>query len=578
MPESLVKWREWSDEAFAEAAEKDRLVLLSISAVWCHWCHVMDRTSYSDPDIASYINDNFVPVRVDNDRMPDVNERYNQGGWPTTAILASSGEVLVGSTYVPPEKLKDSLEAMVQFYGQNRDELKEKLDELREKKAEQLKEIIGAEPEEATSEVVSGILASIESAYDMEYGGFGSEPKFPIPEILDLLLVGHANTGEGGYLDMAEKTMHGMSGYGMYDHVMGGFFRYSVKADWSVPHFEKMTESNAGLMRSFTDAYRLTGDVYYLDVVKKTAGYIAEWLLAPEGYFGGSQDADEEYYELPMEERVKRGHPYIDLTLFTDMNAKMARAFMAAYEVTGDEKYLNTALGALRYASETMKGDGGGYCHYFEGAPKRFGMLGDQSAMFSACLHGYQLTGDAWLLDEAMSVLGFMEETLWDDEHGGFFDLQEGHESIGAMAYRTKPFAENAEMSISLNVLHYIGGDARYREMAEKCLYPHSTSYTDYGFMAAVYGMAVDFHINQITEVAVVGKRGSEDFNGLMAAAMNAYIPRRVVRTYDHESDAGIIEEKGYHTSGPAAAHICRGTVCGPKIEDPEELGKALAA
>jgi hypothetical protein len=576
MSESLVKWREWSVDAFKEAADTDRLVLLSISAVWCHWCHVMDSTSYSDPDIAAYINENFVPVRVDNDKMPDVNERYNQGGWPTTAVLAATGEVLVGATYVPPDKLMDSLTSMVEFYRDNRDELKGKLDELRGNKAEQLKSIIAAEPDEASNEVVDNVVASMDAAYDHEFGGFGKAPKFPIPETLDLLLVKHRYSGGGPYLGMAEKTMRGMAGYGMYDQVMGGFFRYSVNEDWSIPHFEKMTESNAGLMMSYADAYRLTGNIWYLDVVEMTASYFTEWLLADEGYFGGSQDADEEYYLLSSGERKERKHPFIDLTLYVNLNAKMALAFMSAYELTGDRTYLDTALGALRYASAVMKGEGGGLYHYFESGPKRFGMLPDQSAMLVAYLHAFQITGDPETLSEALSVLGFMEETLWDDEHGGFYDLQVGHESIGALAYRTKPFAENAEMSVALNILYKISEDERYRDMAGKCLYPYSKSYTDYGYMAAVYALAVDFHLNPTTEVALVGDIGSDGFKALQNAAFGTYVPRRIIRIYDYVRDAGIIEDRCYHPSGPAAAYVCKGTVCGPNIERPDELKAAL--
>ncbi|MBI5695159.1 MAG: DUF255 domain-containing protein [Nitrospirae bacterium] len=135
MSGGLVRWREWGEDVFEDARKHDKLLILDISAVWCHWCHVMDETSYSDPQVAGLINENFIPVRVDTDKMPDVNDRYNMGGWPTTAVLVPTGEVLIGATFIPPAKLIETLDGVLKFYSENRDELDGRIAELRANKA-----------------------------------------------------------------------------------------------------------------------------------------------------------------------------------------------------------------------------------------------------------------------------------------------------------------------------------------------------------------------------------------------------------------------------------------------------------
>ena len=227
------------------AREEDRPILLSISAVWCHWCHVMDETSYSDPSVIETINRRFVPVRVDNDRRPDVNARYNMGGWPTTAFLTPDGRTLTGATYLPPAQMHRALDEIARFYAERKDEIAElpatsrSHDALRESAADG----------DLSDAPIARLLANLESNYDEEFGGFGDEPKFPQPEVLEFLLAEWRVSGNQRYYEMVAQTMRGMSRGGMYDHVEGGFFRYSTTRDWSVPHFEKMAEDHAGLLR-----------------------------------------------------------------------------------------------------------------------------------------------------------------------------------------------------------------------------------------------------------------------------------------------------------------------------------------
>lgn len=575
MAHGLVNWREWGNDAFGEAERDGKLVLLDISAVWCHWCHVMDETSYSDQKVAGFINSRFVPVRVDTDRMPDVNERYNMGGWPTTAILTPNGEVLMGATYVPPEKLMETLEQLAGFYDENRAAVKEKAAELSIRKAADRQ--AEAPAEEVSANIISCVLGEMDSHYDPVHGGFGDTPKFPAPDAIELLLTAYSDTGKKQYLDMAETTLSGMSDYGMYDHEMGGFFRYSVTKDWTVPHFEKMLDVNAGLLLNLLDAYRLTGSNRYEATARKTMDYLNNWLWSDEGWFHGSQDADEEYYKLPLAEREKLDPPYVDKTLFTNLNARMAYAYLAAWEVLHEVRYKDQALRNLDLMLSRMKHERGGFYHYHDGKPQRFGLLTDQSAMLRTLLYAYQLTAETRWLDEALSVLKFMRETLWDDKKGGFFDLPYDPDAVAALAYRAKPMPENSEAATALMTLSILTGDGGYADMASKCLAPYASSHCDYSYLASSYALAVDSLLKEHTELTFVGEVGSKAMGSLAAAAGEAFVPRRVMHLMDFTAQKDEIQKRGYHNSGKAAAYVCRGVACTAMIEDPAKLREELS-
>lgn len=306
-----VEWREWGHEAFREARDSGRPILLAIGAVWCHWCHVMDRESYSDPEIVRIINSEFIPIRVDNDKRPDVNSRYNMGGWPTTAFLTADGEVMTGGTYIPPERFKPLLKKISRFYQDNRDDIKGRIRALREPEDE-VKRAGRLQPA-----IIENLLEDIRDSFDGKYGGFGVEPKFPHTSAIDLALAGYLRTGSDDLLRIVTQTLTAMAAGGIYDHEMDGFFRYSTTRDWSIPHFEKMLEDNAGLLKNFLHAYQVTGDESLRRTAEGIIRYVDSTLSDPEtGAFYGSQDAGEEYYALKKEERLKRPAPHVDGTIW----------------------------------------------------------------------------------------------------------------------------------------------------------------------------------------------------------------------------------------------------------------------
>jgi len=217
-----IDWHPWSPEAFEEARRSGKPILLSISAVWCHWCHVMDETTYSHAGVIDFINREYVPIRIDNDVRPDINQRYNMGGWPTTAFLTGTGDLLTGATYLPPDQMVDALGRVASYYRTHQTEIATQVLEARKRSSMGVARSAGSlDPRQ-----VDEILGAVTSAYDSEYGGFGGSPKFPQTDAILLLLEQAQLRSDATLRQMAVHTLEQMSGGGTYDHVEGGFFRY----------------------------------------------------------------------------------------------------------------------------------------------------------------------------------------------------------------------------------------------------------------------------------------------------------------------------------------------------------------
>jgi len=299
-----VEWQEWGEAAFEKARQQDKPILLDIGAVWCHWCHVMDRESYENVAIASLINQNFVPIKVDRDERPDIDVRYQaavqalsgQGGWPLTAFLTPEGKPFYGGTYFPPEDrwgrpgLPRLLEAVAQAYRTQREEILRSAEEIAAALS-RAESVVGESPTTSRS-IAEAIIEGIERLYDARFGGFGAAPKFPHPSAIDLLLDAYTETRRPGLLAMVTTTLEHMGRGGVYDQLGGGFHRYSVDERWIVPHFEKMCPDNASLLGNYLRAYQLTGQKFFREIATGIISYVLNVLSAPEGGFFASQDAD----------------------------------------------------------------------------------------------------------------------------------------------------------------------------------------------------------------------------------------------------------------------------------------------
>jgi hypothetical protein len=564
-----IRWNGWSAAAFEQAQREDKPILLGISAVWCHWCHVMDETSYSEPDIIGLINDRFVAIRVDNDQRPDVNARYNMGGWPTTAFLTPGGEVMAGMTYIPPDQMRDVLNQVSTYYKDNKATVEEKIREVlasREQVA-----AAGAGSEDALSDqVLRDALHAAEDAYDPVHGGFGNEPKFPHTDAIDLFLHAYLRDGDRDALHMARKTLDYMCKAGTYDQEWGGFYRYSTKRDWSVPHYEKMLEDNALLLRNLLKLYRISGDAEHRRYIDFTVDYIDAWLSDPAtGAFYGSQDADEEFYPLPAEQRKQHDAPYVDHTVYTSWNALAISAWLEASWTRGRPELKERALKALDFLWERLHTDAGGMFRFLSpDGPRVPGLLADQALTALACLDAYEVAGRPQDLAHAQQLAAHMSQRL-AAEGGGFYDTPAGHETLGRLAMRQKPVKENTAAAMVFLRLARLLHDDTSEAIARSTLEQYAGIVEAQGYFAADYAKAVDLLLNPGADVKVVAAGG--DGAALHAAALALPLADRVVRVID-AADAGALAADGLPARPAPAAYVCYGTLCSAPVTTPDDL------
>ncbi len=300
-----IDWCEWGEGVFARAKSEDKPILLDIGAVWCHWCHVIDRESYENPEIAKVINEHFVPVKVDRDERPDVDARYQsaisaisgQGGWPLTGFLMPDGKPFFGGTYFPPEDqqgrpgFRRVLLAVADAYKNKRDDLMRTAESLAEAVAKA--EVFAGARAEFDLGVVDAQIGAITQLFDIRNGGFGTAPKFPHASAIDLILERYRQTGEKHLLAMAESTLEKMAKGGVYDQLAGGLHRYSVDERWLVPHFEKMSYDNSELLKNYLHGWQATKNPFLRDTAQGIIAWVNELLSDQEGGgFYASQDAD----------------------------------------------------------------------------------------------------------------------------------------------------------------------------------------------------------------------------------------------------------------------------------------------
>jgi hypothetical protein len=563
-----VRWREWSDEAFREAERRGIPILLDISAVWCHWCHVMDRTTYSDGEVARLIEESYVPVKVDNDRRPDINRRYNMGGWPTTAFLTPTGEILTGGTYFPPETMQKLLRQVSSAWTDRREEFETKIAELAERRTRPQTQKGTLAPS-----IVERIIGGIANRYDSRYGGFGPAPKFPHAPALRLLVNRHLATDEQQLKDIVFHTLDGMASGGMYDHVEGGFFRYSTTEDWSVPHFEKMSEENARLLMVYLAAGTLEGGDRFHKVAQDVFRYVEATLTDLEGGFYGSQDADEEYYAKGEEGRSGLEPPYVDPTLYADWNGLMVQAHLLGARILDDPALRGRGLAALDRVLSLLGPPSRGLAHYFDGSPSEVrGFLGDHAEIGLACLEAYADTGDRAYLDAARETASFVLESLLAED-GGFFDKRPDS-GEGALRVPDRPLEDNSAFATLLLRLGRLLRDESLAHRARDTLSIYAGGYTLYDLLGAPFALAVDELLTEPLHVTVVGDVGQGE--PLRRAAMSGYIPYRVVDSLAPGRDDDLLTKAGYAVKDRALAYVCIGTVCHPPTSAPAEIASLL--
>ena len=563
---SEIAWRPWGKEAFSEAGLTQKPVLLAISAVWCHWCHVMDETSYSDPGVIRLINDRYVPVRVDNDQRPDVNRRYNMGGWPTTAFLTPDGEVITGGTYIPPDVLGQYLVQVADVYRDRRGDIERKVGEVRLEQARQR----AAAPGPLQWSMVEDVVGHARGLYDAMHGGFGREPKFPQPHVVRLLLDDYRRFRHEDVAVMLHKTLAAMAGGGLYDHVEGGFFRYATQRDWQVPHYEKMLEDNSELLALYAEAYRTFPQGGYDRVAQGVLRWMNAVLWQPERHlFGGSQDADEHYFQLDADARKRLAAPFVDPQLYADWNALAASGLAAL----GDDAALARAAEVLGAIRSQLWDDESGTYHFDAGdGPQLPSLLADLASLLAAELDLYEAGGGRGSLEWARKIAERLL-ALRDEQSGAFFDAPE-REEPGRVSTRERPIEDNARAADALLRLAALTHEERWREAALSALRAFAHEYAQWGQFAAFYARAVARALTEPLRVAIVGPE--REARSLWDVARANDDPAQVRSRLDPERDRDQLEVEGY-PPGEVAAYVCVGETCSAPIRVPDALRPELA-
>ena len=434
-----INWLSWNKEAFEKAAKEKKPILLDIHGVWCHWCHVMESNTYSNPEVINMINKDFVAIKVDTDKRPDVNKRYNQGGWPSTVFLATNGQIITGTTYVPQDMLKDIMLRVIGTFK----EIKTADIRLENKR---LKIDNNAELNE---KIIEKIMESMLDNFDFDYGGFGMQPKFPLPDAIKLALDQYAKTKNRDFSVIARLTLDKMQG--IFDEIEGGFYRYSVTQQWNEPHYEKMLETNAGVIHNYLQGFHALKKDEYGETAINSLNYIKNNLSNKDGAFYGSQDADEEYYRLNAKERKKHEKPFIDKNIYTDLSSMMISTYAYAYSILKDGYYRDFAIKSIKFLIEKNYDEKFGMFHFFDGK-RRFlpGILADNVYFIKALIDIFDVTNDKVYLNTAEKISKFVIDNFMDKSDNCFFDKIDNPDDIGFLKFRDKSLMENAIAAIDL--------------------------------------------------------------------------------------------------------------------------------
>ena len=599
-----VDWYPWGREALERARREDRPILLSVGYAACHWCHVMERESFEDEGIARLMNENFVNIKVDREERPDIDSIYmeavqamtGQGGWPMTVFLTPEGAPFYGGTYFPPTdrhglpSFRRLLQGVADAWRANRADLEERGGAL----AEHIGAAARLTPaQEIRSEsILTGAREGLAGVFDPEYGGFGTQPKFPQPMTIDFLLKCAAR-GDATAGDMARLSLDAMAAGGMFDQLGGGFCRYSVDRYWLVPHFEKMLYDNAQLLRTYARSYLATGNERHRAVAETTAAWMLEEMRDPAGGFWSSLDADSEGQEgkfylwsleevrdaagadadaaiaywgftetgnfegrnIPvhrngpadpeslerarralLERRAERVRPGTDDKVLTAWNglaaaglAETGAALDVGYWIAAAAEAMTFVLDRLRVDGRLMRSFSG---RNGDGVVKHLGCCEDYAFVVEACLALYEATHDVVWLEHAIEGADDALRLFFDGERGGFFTTGADAEELVA---RPKDLLDNAipsansVMALQLQRLYSITGREVYLDAAERTL----------RLVAEVVGRsptgfghlleALDYYASEALEVVIVGDQKTPEASALVDEVRHRYLPNKVL-------------------------------------------------
>jgi uncharacterized protein YyaL (SSP411 family) len=562
-----ISWHGWSDDVFAQARAQRRFVLLDLEAVWCHWCHVMDQTTYQDPKVSELIAHQYIAVRVDQDADPALAARYQDYGWPATIVLAADGsEIVKRRGYLAPAAMASLLAAIIKDPSPGPSVVAE------ERVEPARSALLSAQAHQALS-------AAYFASYDAQYAGWGSEQKFIDADSLEYALT-HAQSAPREAA-MARDTL--AAAEALIDPLWGGVFQYSEERDWHAQHFEKIMSFQTQYMRVYADGYRMLGDATFLKAAQSIDRYVENFLTSPEGAVYVSQDADVDakltghvFYAMSDAERRRHPNPRIDTHVYARENGWEVSALCALYDATGDERYVARARRAADWVSAHRALGAGGFSH--DGGVAAPAALGDTLAMGQGYLALYVATGERAYLAHARQALDFID-AHFAVASAGYATVAVAAGAHGVFRESVRDVDENIGVARFANALYRYDGDARARAHARHAMrYLAAAQIAAAGRLRGGILLAGDELANDPTHVTIVGHKDDAGAQSLHAAALRYPVIYRRIDWWDKREGAMPNPDVRYPELARAAAFICSGSACSQPVFSALELQQALQA
>ena len=550
---SALDWQAWNPGLFARAKAENRFVILDLEAVWCHWCHVMETTTYQDPKVVDLMKSKYLPVRVDQDANPDLSNRYGDWGWPATIVFAPDGsEIVKRRGYIDPEEMAALLDAIIK-------------DPSPGPSVERDADVTPATRSILTAPQRGGLIDTMNEAYDDTNGGWGEGLKYIDPDSMDWLMAS-AEQGDKTAKNRARQTFD--AALHLIDKEQGGIYQYSDAVDWTSPHFEKIMSFQSNGLRQYSAAYALWKEPKYLTAANDIARYLTTELLSPDGAFYTSQDADvdtampgKKYYALSQADRAALGRqPRIDRNIYARENGWAISGLVALANVTGDAKPLAAAEKAARWIIANRSLEGGGFRH---GDKDRAGpYLGDTLAMGQAALDLYAATGSREWLTVARNASTFIA-TKFKDDAGGFKTTLTAEETVGVFTKPFKPLDEQIQVTrLAIRMMRYFGGEADKALAEHGMKYLASDGIVEQPRTLAGVLLAERELVNDPTHITIVGKKVDPEAAALHLAARAYPALNKRLDWWDKSEGPLPNPDVTYPELEQAAAFACSNRLC----------------
>ena len=620
-----VNWQAWHDAAWQKAKGEDKLVIVSIGYSACHWCHVMEHESFENTTIAKIMNDNYVNIKVDREERPDVDQIYmdacqlitGSGGWPLNAIVLPDGRPLYVGTYFPKENWKQVLEYFVDYWKNHKDEAYERAAQLTN--GIRAMDIIEVIPQsDFTEDDRLQIFEKMNAAIDYVKGGRSGAPKFPMPVNYQYLLQNYYYTHNNTALKAVTVTLNNMMDGGIYDHVGGGFARYSVDADWEIPHFEKMLYDNAQLVSLYSQTYRVTHNERYKEVVYETLDFISREMTDKSGGIYSALDADSEgeegkYYvwgydelskilgadfnafnevfnvsihgnfeglnnltrtgksdainnNIPkwkaklLAERSKKVAPGLDDKILTSWNALMLKGYIDAYNTFGEQRFLDSALSVARFLEHNMlQPDGSVKRNYKNGKTTISGFLDDYSFTCEAFIALYETTFNEHWLSISKQLANHAIQHFYNFQTGLFFYTSVNDAPLIARKTETSDNvipSSNSSMAKALYHLGLLFDNDDYLQKSVKAINAIKANVIQHPSFYANWAILSNWLISKPFEVAIVGP----DFMDVRNKMSEKYLPNCIYTGSAGDSDLPLLQ--GKYKTGETLIYVCKNKTC----------------